>query len=438
MISYFLNKFSRKASPPQKGMLVGTRCRGGQPIVLDDSVLRSHVALSGRGGVGRSRLLKQVLTQQTVDGRGWVHIDPSGDERLRDHLASVAHAAGRADEFYVLDLVDPDNSNTYDILRGGTAESRAHRVLTLFPVGANPYSRRLGGYLTVLFSAIDATGKSAGLLEVAQLLMSLGTPAVREQLLAAIPEGHPAGAALVAALDELAQDGLPEQRLKNLGGGAAGRLTLLGTLKCSNIFNNAQPEIDFEDVLTHGKMCLVRLSPMHKDTVVLNLARMVLQDVCSAIPARAGLPGNERAPFLVAMDSFPGYGLSESLTAPLSDATWSQARGMNVSLIPVVDSGNWDQVHDAYRTDGLTGNTFTKVYFQQDASEHLAEQHPAMPADALQSLKPGQFVMCQGDAVVAGELRYTDTGTPPGFTKQAMPTVSTGPRLQLPELQIST
>lgn len=436
MISWIINKLSRQGASPEAGMFLGLAARGGKPILLDDSVLRSHVALSGRGGQGRSTLLRQMLAQQTVAGRGWVHIDPSGDDSLRDHLASVARDAGRLDEFYVLDLVEPVNSNTYDVLRAGSAESRARRVLTVFPevdkAGAEYFHKRVGDFFTLLFNAIDASGMSVGLFDVSELLTRLGTPRFREQFLSKIPANHPTRTALSVALDALELDGADARRLAMVCGAAAGRLAMLAGHEASAVFNHPQPEIDFTDVLANGKMCLVRLSGVEQGAEMASLGRMVLQDICTALHVRASMPAHRRTPFLVALDGFPSYGLSESVTAPIGGSTWAQARGLNVSLVPVVDSGSWDQVAAGHRTEQFVANTFTKVYFQRDESEQLVKQHADLPAGALPRLLPGQFLMCKGRSVVAGQLRYTDTGTPPGFKKQPMPSLDARPRIVLP------
>lgn len=440
MISWILNKLSRCAPRHQKGLFLGTAVRGQKPLVLDDSTLRSHVMLSGRRGQGCSQLLPQMLTQQTVDGRGWVHIDSTDDNTWRDQIAAVAREAGRMDEFYVLDLVEPNNSNTYDVLRAGAAEERSRRVLTLFPEAKGPgsefYRKTVGDFITKVFEALDALGVSAGLYEMAELLSHLGQPTFREQVMALVPAGHPAGATLAAAQDALEIDHAEVRRLVMMNGRAADRLELLSRLPSSSVFNQPQSEIDFADILASGKMCLVRIPYIEQDTEMASVAKMILQDIFSALSTRAREPEHQRPPFLVAMDGFPAYGLSKAVTAPLTSATWAHARGVNVSLVPVVNSANWDQVHAEYSTETLAGNTHTKVYFQQEDSEHLAEQHADLSAGVLPSLQPGHFVMHQGDSVVAGKLPYTATGASPEFKKQPMPGLVALPRLTLPTVHI--
>lgn len=433
MISWLLNKLWRQAPLPPKGIFLGAATHGGKPLVLDDSELRSHVAMFGRGAAGRSTLLQQALTQQTVEGKGWIYIDTRCDAPLRNHLAETARGAGRLDDFYVLDLGSPGNSNTYDVLRGGTPEARAARVLTLFP---DVDAAQISDCLTAVFGALDAAGQSVGPRELAELLMDLAKPTGNERLFEDVPGGHPAGPALTAALEALARDAAARQQLADMG--AAGPLHLLSTLKSATVFCHPEPEIDFETILAQGRMCFVLLPTLAEPPpLVAQLAQMLVQDICTSLHARGKLPGSLRHPFLVAMDGFPEYGLQKVSDegAAIIDATYAQARGLGVSLMPIIDSSSWDDVRARYRTDTLTANTRTKVYFRQDDSEHLSAMHPGLPSKALSTLALGEFVMCKGTDVVAARLRYTDTGTPPGFRRQPMPVVDARPRWQAPPLR---
>jgi hypothetical protein len=437
MISSIFKKLFKPAQQAPRGLVFGDATSG--QVLLDDATLRSHVAVVGGRGRERSTLIEQLLTQQTAKGGGWIHVDPSADEDLRDRLAAAATAAGRAQDFYVLDLARPENSNTYDVLRSGSVDTRVQRILTPFPKPESDkearYVKELTDFLGLLFPALDATGKSVSLRELANLLHSLRTPAVREKLLSDIPTDHPAHAALDLALAVLALDSAAAATNKPIGGRAAMRLQQLAGLDCAAVVCHPYPEIDFSDVLSKGKMCYISLPRMGKDQDALELTKMVVQDICTSLFARAALPADQRQPFLVAMDSFPTYGMLDTLSPAVPDATYAQARAMNVALLPFVDSRKWDQVSTNFRTEALTGNTFTKVYFQQEESRLLALQYPKLPANVFSALAPGRFLVCQGSRVVEGKLRYTDTGTPPGFERRPMPGVESRARWQAPTLQ---
>lgn len=437
MISSIFKKLFKPALRAPRGLVFG-EAAGGQ-VLLDEATLRSHVAVVGGRGRECATLIEQLLTQQTVKGGGWIHVDPAADEDLRDRLAAAAAAAGRAQEFYVLDLARPENSNTYDVLRAGSVDTRVQRLLTPFPKPETDkearYVKELTDFLGLLFAALDATGKSVSLRELANLLHSLRTPTVRDKLRSDIPTDNPAGNALAAALEALARDTAAIATNKPIGGRAAMRLQQLASLDCAAVVCHPYPEVDFADVLSKGKMCYISLPRMGKNQDALELTKMVVHDICTSLFARATLPADQRQPFLVAMDSFPTYGMLDTLSPAVPDATYAQARAMNVALLPFVDSRKWDQVSTYFRTEALTGNTFTKLYFRQEESGQLAAQYPHLPANVFSALAPGRFIMCQGSRVVEGKLRYTDTGTPPEFRKQPRPGVESRARWQTPSQQ---
>ncbi|KVP16800.1 hypothetical protein [Burkholderia ubonensis] len=426
--------------PAKTGLSFGRSSVGaGRPIVLDDATLRSHVAISGRVGVGVQNLVEQLLSQQTEKGRGWVYIDPACDEGLLERLAAQARAHGRGDEFYVLDLHRPENSNTYDVLRAGTLEQRAIRALQVLPAaennpGAQFYAQQGYNVLVPVFGALDAAGKSVSLRDLGELLMQLESDDTQRELLNTIPTGHPARDALLAAFDSIRKNAESDtQRLRNVLGGLAGRLYIIGSEVPSEVFGCAQPEIEFGDILAHNKMCYVRLPVMAKDQTMLALARMLLHDVSTSVAARARTPSRLRTPFLCIMDAFPAYGLSGILRAPMTSTDYSHARGMSVSMVPVMDEG-WDNLHETY-ADGLhnlIGNTFTKVYFQQKPDELTKELHPDMPESSLAKLTLGEFVMWKGATGYRGLLSpMPATDKPPAFTRQAMALGEAHARLQL-------
>ncbi|WP_157645602.1 type IV secretory system conjugative DNA transfer family protein [Burkholderia ubonensis] len=402
---FFEALFGRKADVRADGVLMlGRNMANGHEISLDDSTQRSHIFISGRSGAGVSILLEQLLTQQTTQGRGWVYMDPAGDTELLNRLAATARHEGRDDEFYVLDLDKPENGNTYDILRSGTPEERAVRALHALPYyennpGADQYASQAFDFLVPLLGAIDATGKSVGLRDLGVLLMQLDNASAQRELLDAIPTGHPARAAFLAAIDPFrGGDEAEGQRLKNVLGGLAGRLYALAAGFYADVLCNPRPEIVLSDILAHNKMLYIRLPLMGKDITMRSLARMLLHDVITSMQARAHTPKRLRTPFLCVMNAFPVYGFPGGFRHPMTNSAYSQARGMKVSMVPVNQGDAWGRLREFHEdgADALMGNTFTKVYFRQKQDELTNELHPDLPESTLDGLTLGEFVMWQG------------------------------------------
>jgi hypothetical protein len=420
---------ANKENQPEQGLTFGYSVKGRQePLLIADDVLRSHIAISGRNGNGIQLLNEQLLRQQTEQGRGWVFVDTFGDQEMLDRMAKYAKEHGRSDEFYVLDLGEPERSNSYSILHSGDPEEKAARVLRLLPSspnnpGADFYRQQAWYLLTTVFAALAAAGKSIGLRELAFLLARLWDEEVVNQLLDVVPAGA-ARTQLLSLLDSFRDEAgeLSIERLKQVSGGVSGRLYSLCTNGSTrNVIDTEQPEIEFSDILLHNKMCYVKLPPVMGDQARLNLIRMVLHDIATSLEARARLPHRLRTPFLCLLECYDMYGLS------VPSNLYERARAMRVALALVIRS-EWDYLAtlDEERVDILSGNTFTKVFFQQRQGKHLTGMLPALPAGTLDALQAGEFILYEGSDISHGRLEMAHlmelkSGVPAFKPRRMMP-----------------
>lgn len=390
-------------------------------IELDDATLSRHVSITGRLGRGISLYVEQQLTRQTEQGRGWIYIDVTPDETLLARLAETARAQGRGDEFYALNLNDPQNSHTYDVLGAGSPHERAIRALQVIPDMDSPDSdlclQQCLEILVPLFKALDATGRTVGMRELGLLVRKLESEAAQD-LLAAIPAGHDARSSLLVALDSVKGDDENATRLKKYLDLLSSQLIVIGSADYAGAFNSPRSEVNFADILAQNKMCYVQLPVMGKEARLLSLAKMVLHDVSTSIHARAHMQADTRTPFLFVMDHFPAYGMATGIGAPLRPTTYSQARGQAVCMVPVMPGMRWERLRETYSADEVDvviGNTFTKVYFNQDQGELTTSLHPNLPESALDKLGLGEFVACSGAEVLWGAV------TPPQPSRAPVP-----------------
>ena len=445
VFSFFTSQLGRKGGAPATGKLVLGRSMSGhgEQLTVTDSVLRNHVYISGRHGFGKDSLVEQLLTQQTELGRGWIHIDPKADETMLNRLAAQARKNGREDEFLVLDLDTPANSHSYDVLRSGTAQDRATRVLQVLPhagdsKGAQYYRTRAYDFLVPLFNAIDATGKSVGLRELALLLHRLGEEGVQREFLDAIPVAHEARPAFLAAMESATHN---TNDLKTVLGGLSGRLYLLSTLRVWPLLNTEDPEIVMSDVLAHNKMLFVRLPVMMEsdiDSVAATIARMVVQDVLTSMTYRTSLPNRLAEPFLLSVDTCVIDAHDAGLPSPVGVNAYSRARAMRVSFVQLGNSfRDLAKRYGDVSCDSLFGNTFTKVYFNQTQDEWLTRMQPELRAATLESLSLGEFMLISGAERHRGLLANNPSELPDGsYSRRAMAKANGRPRLALAGLAV--
>jgi hypothetical protein len=438
--SFLSEIFGGKRKAPRTGeLLLGHSSSGPADIIsFDEETLRGHVFMSGRSGSGMSVLTEQMLTQQTERGAGWLYIDHECNETLLERLRAQAHKHGRDDEFLVLDLDKPDDSNSYDFLRSGTPEQRAVRVVQVLPPaennpGADFYRTSAYSVLAPLFAAIDATGKTLGLRELALLVEQFDNEAVRQEFLDAIPATHEARASLLAAINSATREA---RGLKYVLGGISGRLHLLSTLELPHLLNAEKPEIVMSDVLAHNKMLYVRLPLMQRDSTLHTIARLVVHDAITSVFARAHTPARLRKQFLFVMTGFPAYGMSGTSYAAINAAAYTNARAMRVTLIPVVDAG-WDSLRSVSESGAkiLFGNTYSKIYFHQHQDEHTGRCYPELAPGTLDALTLGEFVMWNGSHHYRGMLANSPAEVLASIrTRRSVAWADGRPRLELASL----
>ncbi|MHB0929621.1 MAG: type IV secretory system conjugative DNA transfer family protein [Candidatus Nanopelagicales bacterium] len=362
----------------EKGLRFGYTQDHGLPLDIENSLLMRHTAIIGQSGVGKTTLGEYLLWQQTMRGGGWVFIDAKLDEETKNKLAYMAAAVGREDEFYVLNVANPENSNTYNpILQGGPDEV-ASRLLNLLPAsenspGADYYRQAANHALTVLTGALQEAkhryhfGDFSILLQSSQAMMAL------ERL---TPPGK-AKMALQVFLDQFrkrTKEGvtLDTDKIKTVLGGMSGRIALFAQGKFGRVFNTYTPEIDLTDIIVNNRFLYVMLPTMSQDTAALNLGKMVLSDLRTAVANVQGMKKSMRPwpPFKVFADEMGSY------VMPGIARLFEQARSAHICMIPAFQSfANLAAVSPEF-ADIIIGNTWSKVFFKfgsQDSPETAAE-----------------------------------------------------------------
>ena len=143
-------------------------------------------------------------------GGGWLFIDAKLDYDTRDTLGYLARLCGREHELYVLNVNDPEHSNSYNPILSGDADEVASRLLNLVPSsetdpGADHYRQSANQALTVFVGALKACKLRYNFTDLAILLQS---GAALEQLLRMTPQG-PERMALGVLLDKF-RKGTPQ------------------------------------------------------------------------------------------------------------------------------------------------------------------------------------------------------------------------------------
>jgi conjugative coupling factor TraD (TOL family) len=95
-------------------VLHGVGAQEERPITLRQSARGGHLLVVGTTGVGKTRLLELLASQDIRDGKVVIVIDPKGDADLMLRMYAEAQRAGRGDQFYLFHLGYPEICARYN------------------------------------------------------------------------------------------------------------------------------------------------------------------------------------------------------------------------------------------------------------------------------------------------------------------------------------
>ena len=403
--------FGDFALTKQNGLRLGYTRDNGLPVDIENGFLQRHTAIIGQSGVGKTTLGEYLLWQQAVRGGGFVFIDAKLDAATRDKLALMMASLGRSDDFYVLNVDDPANSNTYNPLLKGDSDEVASRLLNLLPSsennpGSDFYRQSANHALTVIIGALQAGKKLYHFSDLAILMQSARAIQELERI---VPANSPEKMALQVFLDQFRKKQGREgvqidiDRLKTVLGGMSGRIALFAQGKFGKVFNTYAPEIDLTDIVKNNKCLYVMLPTMGKDTAALNLGKMILSDLRTAVYNIQGLPQDQRPnpPFLVFADEMGSYVMSGI------SRLFEQARSANICMVPAFQTfANLRSVSPDFE-DIIVGNTWNKVFFKF-ASKDSPEMASEIIGKSKKFIKGMSFSENEGNS--ASSVRATPQG----------------------------
>lgn len=364
--------------PSQGGLRIGYTRDNAMPLDIEDNFLQRHTAIIGQSGVGKTTLGEYLLWQQVCRGGGYVFIDAKLDADTRDKLAFMNALVGRADDFYVLNVDQPHNSHSYNPILKGDSDEVASRLLNLLPSAENSpgadFFRQQAMYaLTVLTAALKSAKRRYNFNDLAILMQS---DRALESLLR-LPMEDGVRMSLEVFLNQFRKKdkngtSIDVDKVKTTLGGMAGRIAQFAQGKFGAVFNTYTPEIDLTDIVRNNKCLYVMLPTMGKDQAALNLGKMILSDLRTAVYNVQGIRKELRPkpPFLVFADEMGSYVMQGIARL------FEQARSAGICMIPAFQTfANLRAISPDFE-DIIIGNTWNKVFFKfasKDSPETAAE-----------------------------------------------------------------
>lgn len=373
--------------PSEEGIHVGYTRENNEPVTIPYGFFMRHFALVGGSGVGKTTLGMYVLWQQMVKGGGFIFIDAKIDTDTKDALGYYARVTGREDELYIINVDNPSQSNTYNPLLSGDADEVASRLLNLLPsaednAGADFYRQTV---YQALLSLVGALKRARLRFTFEDLTIMLQSGVAMQYILDRLKRieaietpGQPPSSerrTFEIFLDKYRKSGrngggeIDTAKMKEAFGGMTGRAAAFSQGKFGEVFNHYNPEVDLTDIMLNNKMLYVMLPTMGKDTAALNLGKMLMSDLRTAVYNLQGVPKAKRPwpPFIVFADEMGSY------VMPGIARLFEQARSAQVALIPGFQAfGNLDVVGADFK-DIIMQNTWSKSLYRSGSNTSATE-----------------------------------------------------------------
>lgn len=365
--------------PTGDGLIIGYTKDKNIPIKIPFDLLTRHLDFIGASGVGKTTLGMFMLWQQMILGGGLIMMDAKIEVDTKDTLGYLAKTVGREKDLLILNVDDPENSNTYNPILYGDPDEVASRLLNIIPASENnpgsDHYRQLANH--ALMAIIGGLKAAKIRYHFDDLVTALQSSAAMQDLVDKVPRNSQARKDLEIFLDKYRKldRGKPVidvTKLKAEIGGLAGRMAQFAQGKFGKVFNTYTPEIDLFDVIKNKKMLYIMLPTMGKSNAATNLAKMVISDLMSAVARVQALPKNQRPwpPCPVFADEFGRYAIQESAIL------FEQSRSAQIYMMPSFQSyGNLSSVGEGF-DDMVLQSSWSKAMFRfgsDDSAERSAE-----------------------------------------------------------------
>jgi hypothetical protein len=109
----------------QDSVLIGHEV-GGQPFYWNNQARVQQTIASGMTGAGKTTLIESILQQDIARGVPVIFIDGKGEKTLLDRILPIVEAAGRMDDFRLIDPMQPELSVAFNPFWAPHGDPDAH------------------------------------------------------------------------------------------------------------------------------------------------------------------------------------------------------------------------------------------------------------------------------------------------------------------------
>lgn len=312
-----------------------------------------HVYIIGKSGGGKSKLMLNMITDDILEGRGVIVVDPHGD--LAEEAMSVIPPR-RIEDTIIFDPADRDFPVAFNLL-----ENVADDYKGMVASGFVGIFKKIFGFSWGPRLEHILRNTVLGLLDYPESTMlsiprMLTEKAFREQVIDYIkdPVIQNFWVNEFGAMDSKFQTEAVSPILNKVG-------QFLSTPTIRNIVGQPRTALDVRQIMDQNKILIVNLSrgKIGEDNAAL-MGSMIITKVQLAAMSRADLPAEQRSPCFLYVDEFQNFA-TESFAVILSEA---RKYGLGLTLAHQFINQMPEEVRDA-----VFGNVGTMVSFRVGAAD---------------------------------------------------------------------
>ncbi len=365
---------------PTEGLLFGyNQFRGlKKEIHLTDEDRRRHVYIVGQTGTGKSTILKQLIVQDMLAGKGLAFIDPHGDAS-EELLAMVPKS--RTEDIIYFSPGEPDFPLCLNLFEYRTAEQKDFLIQEAINMLYRLYDPQHQGIIGPIYEhwfrnaalALMSDPSGATFIEIPKLF--LDRQFMRDKL------QHVTDPTVLDFWNKEMVQTSEARRGEILGWFVSKFGAFASNEMMRNIIGQVNSSFDLRDVMDNGKILIANLSKGRLGELNSMLLGMIfVMKFQAAAMSRADVPENSRRDFTLYVDEFQNFSTDSFATI------LSEARKFRLSL--VVANQYISQLDESVR-DAVFGNTGTIVSFRcspNDADFLIKHFAPAFEARDLVNL----------------------------------------------------
>lgn len=319
-----------------------------KPLYLTNEMRSLHTLAIGTTGSGKTEgFLKPWALQDILRGYGAIIVDPKGDVKLFHEIYSYHKAFNKHNQnFYYLNLGDPEHSNTYNPIFRGTATELKDRIMNMVSWGSERYYRiQSEMYLFNILLAIESLNKK---ITVEDLYLLFTQPQALSKLIDRVSDP-----VLVIELQNILENYSAFRKECN---SLVSNLGLLSKGPLSSLVNTYNPDIDLLDAYQSNDVLFFSLPTNLLTDTARAFGRMLLMDLQST-SGYIHLYDIPRRFYPVFIDEFGEFAVDDFIS-------WlNKARSSGYSIhIAFQEAADLEKIDRTFMKQ-IIGNTSVKVVF---------------------------------------------------------------------------